>query len=103
MEDPMKVLLDGALKISEWESKALAGFLFREVIEDAHVKYNISQEDMKVMCKDAVNRAAMFLKIKGTDLYRAFAIHALEGFEWDDPEETDFLKETIELLRSVTE
>ena len=103
MEDPMKVLLDGALKMNNWEPKALAVFLFREVIEDAHVKYNISQEDMRAMCKDAVNRAAMFLKIKDTELYRAFAIHAPEGFEWDDPEETEFLKETIKLLQSITE
>ena len=28
-------------------SKVLANYIFREVIEDAHVKYNISQEDMK--------------------------------------------------------
>lgn len=103
MEDPMKILLGGALEMNEAEAKALAAFMFREVIEDAHVKYNISQEDMKSMCKDAVNRAAMFLKIKDTNLYRAFTIHALGGFEWDDPEDTAFLKEEIELLQSMTD
>lgn len=46
--------------------KALASFMFREIIEDAHVKYNISQEDMKAICKEAMNRAAAFIAIKET-------------------------------------
>ncbi|MBQ6416825.1 MAG: hypothetical protein IJJ65_11320, partial [Butyrivibrio sp.] len=33
--------------------KALANYMFREIIEDAHVKYGISQEDMKEMNKKA--------------------------------------------------
>lgn len=36
-------------------SKALANFLFRQVIEDAHSKYNIPQKEIKRMCKDTVN------------------------------------------------
>lgn len=104
MTDPGKAMLNAALMVREAQAKALAAFLFREVIEDAHTKYNISQEDMKEMCRDAVNRAAMFLEIKDNNrLYRAFAIHAIEGAEWDDPEETEFLKEEMELLRSIAD
>lgn len=56
------------------------------------------------MCKEAVNRAALFLKIKDDPgLYRAFAIHAIEGTEWDDPEETEATEEELELLRSIAE
>lgn len=40
-------------------AKAIANFVFREVIEDAHTKYNISQDDMRDMCKEAVNRSAV--------------------------------------------
>ena len=43
-------------------SKALAYLVFREVIEDVHAEYNISQDEMKAMNKKAVNRAAMFLE-----------------------------------------
>jgi len=30
-------------------AKSLAHFVFREIIEDAHAEYNISQEDMMAM------------------------------------------------------
>ena len=39
--------------------------MFQQVIEDAHSKYHISYEDIKEMCKDAVNRAADFLDTTG--------------------------------------
>lgn len=59
--------------------------MFREIIEDAHSKCNISQEDMKAMNKEAVNRAMLFLTIKSDpDMYRAFAIEALGCEEWDE-------------------
>ena len=54
------------------------------------------------MCKMAVNRAALFLSIKDDpNLYRAFAIHALEGFEWDDAEETEDTKHELETLKTI--
>ena len=34
-------------------AKAMANFLHREIIEDAHSKYNISQEDMEQMNRKA--------------------------------------------------
>lgn len=43
------------------EAKAWPLFLFREIIEEAHTKYNISQEEMKAMNKKACDRAAMYL------------------------------------------
>ena len=70
------------------EPKALAYFLFREIIEDAHSKYNISQDDMRTMCKEAVNRAAAFLKIQANaDAYHAFSSNAINTTEWDDVDE----------------
>ena len=45
------------------DAKALAYFLFREVIEEVHAKYNISQEDIKAMNKRACNRAALYLSL----------------------------------------
>ena len=67
--------------------KALEDFMFRQVIEDAHSKYSISDQDIKVMCKDAVNRAAAFLEIlNNPDMYRGFVIYAINGIHWDDAE-----------------
>lgn len=104
MTDPAKVMLNAALSVRDAHAKALASFLFREIIEDAHEKYNISQEDMRAMCKEAVNRAAVFLKVKDDPrLYRAFAIHAIEAVEWDDPEETEDMTDELGLLRSIAE
>ena len=53
-----QAMLNTAFGMNDTYAKALASYLFREVIEDAHVKYNISQADMKDMCKMAVNRAS---------------------------------------------
>ena len=95
-------LLNTAFSMKDAYAKALASYLFREVIEDAHVKYNISQADMKDMCKTAVNRAALFLSIKDDPaLYRAFAIHAIEGFEWDDAEQTDDTRSELATLKTI--
>ena len=84
--------------------KALANFLFREVIEDAHSKYNIRQEEIKEMCKEVVNRAALFLEIqKDPKLLKAFSIEAIYGIEWDEPQITEDLKERMEMYRSIAE
>ncbi len=76
-------------------SKALANFLFREIIEDAHVKYNISQEDMKDMNINSVNRAKVFVDLIGNSkkLLSFSKLYSLGvQAEWDNPEETDYTK-----------
>lgn len=60
-KDDLKSYLTVAMKQSDAYYKALANFMFRELIEDAHAKYNISDEDMKDMCKKAVNRAMFYV------------------------------------------
>jgi hypothetical protein len=96
MLDTDKNLLITALSQKDVYPKALANFMFREIIEDAHAKYNISQEDMKVMCKEAVNRAALFIAIQeNPELYKAFAINAIAGVEWDESEMTEELFERM--------
>ena len=92
MNNTDKNMLIAALSQKDVYPKALANFMFREIIEDAHSKYNISQEDMKAMNKEAVNRAMLFLTIKSNpDMYRAFAIEALGCEEWDESEMTEEL------------
>lgn len=85
-------------------SKALANFLFREIIEDCHTKYKISQDDMKQMCKEVVNRAKLYLQIRNDPkLNLAFSIEAYYGREWDEPEMTEDLKKRLKFYEDVAE
>ena len=81
--------------------KALANYMFREIIEDAHVKYGISQEDMKEMNKKAANRAKVFLDVIVQDpkMLQAFASYAAFVMEWDEAEITEEEQQIIEELR----
>jgi len=75
--------------------------MFREIIEDAHVKYNISQEDMKAMCKRAVNRAALYIALTHSErptTMSAFAIHAAVCDGWDDSETTAEIEKEMDLI-----
>lgn len=90
-------------------SKALAYFMFRGIIEDAHSKYRISQDDMKTMNRMAANRAKFFLEIINKDpaLMEAFGIEAIMTKEWDDPviteedmERLKFYEEIVEYIRN---
>ena len=53
----------GLLKDKNALPRALAGFMFREIIEDACVKYGISEEDKKEMCQNALDRAAAIVGV----------------------------------------
>lgn len=89
-------------------AKATANFLFREIVEDAHSKYNIPQSEMKEMCRKAVNRAQFLIDLRsGTGRFAEYSKESLRelqhrfdvlqgiyGQEWDAPEwtqELDFL------------
>ena len=69
-------------------AKSIANYMFREVIEDAHAKYKISQEDMKIMCKKAVNRAAALLDTIEKGLYEdSLTAYSYDTRDWDAPDE----------------
>lgn len=105
MNESDKLMLIAALSQKDVYPKALASFMFREIIEDAHAKYNISQEDMKAMCKEAVNRAAAYVYAIKDDpkLYKAFAVHAINGVEWDESETTGELLDHMAMLYELAE
>ena len=80
-------------------AKAFANYLFREIIEDAHEKYNISPGDMEAMC-----RAALFLDIQThPELHDAFALYGIVGLEWDAPVATEDTEKTLNALREIAE
>ena len=100
-QDELEFMLGAALAQSDTYTKALANFLFREVIEDAHTKYNISQEDMKDMCKKAVNRAALYIALQHSErptTMQAFAIHSISCNEWDDSEIIEDIEREMDLI-----
>lgn len=91
-----------ASSLNSAEAKALANYLFREIVEDAHVKYKISQADMKETCKNAVSRADYFLKIlENPKLRKAFLIEAMGCQEWDDPEMTEDIIDMQKILDKI--
>ena len=105
-DSTLKQLLATVSSYSDVYPKALANFLFREIIEDAHVKYSISQEDIKAMCKRAVDRAALYIELvesKSTTAQMAFAIHAAGCSEWDDAEQTEDIKREREFIKECQE
>ena len=54
MDELVALFLRTAYSIPDAHAKALASYIFRQVIEDVHVKYSISQQDMMAMNKAAL-------------------------------------------------
>ena len=86
-------------------SKALAYFVFREIIEDAHTKYKITQDEMMAMNKKAVNRAAAFLEtMEEPELFASLvSLLTLETTGWDNPKKTVDTKRHLELAEESAE
>ena len=88
-------------------AKAIANFLFREIIEDAHAKYNISQDEIREMCKKAVNRAAVLEQVLSDDkLKKALVLYGYSSCEWDAPDVDNVkakLEDFAELARNIGE
>lgn len=86
-------------------SKALAYFVFREIIEDVHAKYNISQDEMRAMNRKAVNRAATFLECLEDDerFTSLVSLLSLETTGWDNPKETADTRGYLQLVEEGTE
>lgn len=102
MPDSKKSLYERILKKNlniNATAKVLAYFVFREIIEDAHVKYNISQDEMMAMNRKAVNRAAAFLRCMGNDDLQASLVGMLSPYVhgWDNPKETTDTKGVLRL------
>lgn len=75
--------------------------MFREIIEEAHVKYNISQEDIHSMCKRVVDRTALYIahtQSKRPHAMQAFAIHTAGCIDWDNSKITDEIEREMDLL-----
>jgi hypothetical protein len=73
--------------------KALAYFLFRELVEDIHADGRISQAEMKELNRRAVNRAKLFLDLISDEDVVPFKLLVMTQniytIDWDEPCETE--------------
>ena len=64
------------------QAKAMVNFLFREIIEDAHCKYHIPQDEMREMCRKAVNRAQFLIDLRaGTGRFSEYSKESLQELQ----------------------
>lgn len=88
-------------------AKAIANFLFREIIEDVHAKYNISQDEIREMCKEAVDRAAVLEQVLGDKkLKKALVLYGYSSLEWDAPDSDKVkakLQDFAEMAKNIGE
>ena len=87
--------------------KAIANYLFREIIEDAHAKHNISQDDVREMCREAVDRAAVLEQVLGDEkLKKALVLYGYSSLEWDAPDSDKVkakLQDFAEMAKNIGE
>ena len=97
-----KKLYDFLVSDKDIMAKAIANFVFREVIEDAHTKYNISQDDMRDMCKEAVNRSAVLEQMfNDEELKKALVLYGYSTNEWDAPDSKEVALKLQQLYNIV--
>ena len=107
----MDNFLEQELKKPEYHAIAIANFIFREIIEEEHSKYNISQDDMREMCKNAVNNAQFCLELFSgsghfdTDdtthhaaIQRFVFLQGMYGISWDAPVWTEEHQQLFHIL-----
>ncbi|MCQ2485332.1 MAG: hypothetical protein MJ168_08370 [Clostridia bacterium] len=102
MDSFEKKLYDFLVSDMDIMAKAIANFVFREVIEDAHTKYNISQDDMRDMCKEAVNRSAVLEQMfNDEELKKALIFYGYSTNEWDAPDSKEVALKLQQLYNIV--
>lgn len=102
MDGATKSFLKVGISQSNAEAKALANYLFREMIEYAHIKYNISDDDIRQMCKIVANRANQYIKLcEDPKLRTTFLIEAAPCSQWDEPEITEDIKRAQEIFEEI--
>ena len=85
-------------------AKALAHFMFREIVEDIHAEGKITNAEMAELNKKAANRAKLFLENVAEDhnMQLAFCMEAVMCTNWDDPEITEECQQRLELYSEYT-
>lgn len=103
MDDFTLSLLANAVSDEHSLAKAVAHFMFREIVEDIHAEGRISDAEMKELNKEACNRAAILIDYIFKDKYMAtaFRIESCNCTGWDNPKMTADLKERLKLYKDL--
>ena len=103
MESFISDFLNQALNDEYSLAKALAHFMFREIVEDIHAENRITDEEMEQLSRDACNRASLFVNhiMNDPDMRLAFSTESMFAREWDPPIMTDELNMRLELYKSI--
>ncbi len=83
--------------------KALAHFIFREIIEDIHADNRITDVEMEQLNREACNRAGFFVSyiMNDPNMRNAFTIESMMSREWDPPIMTEELSVRLQLFKDI--
>lgn len=79
MEEFLEGMLMTAMKDENAGAKALASYMFRDLVDDIHSEGKISEAEMEQLNREACNRAALFWNyiMTNKDMRTAFLIEAV--------------------------
>ena len=96
-------MLTICMKDENVQAKALANFMFREIVEDIHAAGKITDAEMEQLNREACNRAALLmddiLLNRATKL--AFCIEAVSVLGWDPPVMTEELEKRRDFYHEI--
>ena len=84
-------------------AKAIAHFMFRELVEDIHADNRITDQEMKDLNREACNRASLLINHILNDDYisTAFKLESVMCSDWDSPVMTDELNQRLQLYSDI--
>ena len=103
MEESLENMLMTAMKDEYAGAKALASYMFRDLVEDIHSEGKITDAEMEKLNREACNRAALFWNhiMTNKDMRTVFLIESLNVTGWDSPVMTDDMKKRLELYQDM--
>ena len=105
MDDFTRTLVIKALADKDSFAKALAHYMFREIVEDIHSEGKITDEEMDLLNREACNRAGLFgdYIMKDENLMKAFLIESNMASYFDPPVMTEDLEKRKALYDEIAE
>ena len=103
MDDITEIFLQQSLNDEYALPKALAHFIFREIVEDIHADNRITDAEMEQLNREACNRAGLFVSyiMNDPDMRNAFTIESMMSRDWDPPIMTENLSVRLQLFKDI--
>lgn len=103
MDSFIRDILTRCLKDENAQAKALANFMFREIVEDIHSAGKITDSEMERLNREACNRAALLIDdiLLNQETKLAFCVEAMPALNWDPPVMTEELERKRDFYHEV--